>query len=1405
MKKTFRMALVLALAGAALTYTGCTKDYSEDLSKLDERVSSLESSTALADLTKQVNSLKTTVDALEAAKKAADEKIASLQSKAEATDAVVESLRKQVADNVATIASIQKAMENYATKAEIEAANAKIAALQEANTTLTNQVKDLLTDAATLAQAVGKLQGLAEGLQTQIDDTKAEIAKKADQTYVDATFATKQTVENIATRLGVLEGTIAAINEKLDKCIADLDVLNGNELVEGSVKQQIKAAKDELTAAYIAADDALRAELTKAIDAVRDALTAETSARKEADDALWKNFDNYYTVAQIDAKETAIKGLIAAEAEARVAADKLLGEQIAAVEAGYKAADAEIIKNYKAADEAIIAAYKKADEEIIAAYKAADKALDEKVDAAVKALEEADAQLQKNIDALKAEIMKKFEDYYTAAEVDALVKKLQDQVTANAEAIEALKTSKLDVAAFEAWKTDVYAKDLAATNKAIADEIKRATEAEDALVKVDEDLQKQIDAIKKDIETKYKEYTDKVAELEKAIAARDAKVAAIAERVQAISFVPQYTKGDAPVAVSTLVKLDGKALKTQQTVEASFQVKPAAKAKAVAEACKLVYVPVTTKAAAAPAEATKTEVLSFNTSTGMVNVRASVPTTAANIAVALVYEEAEVEGQAYANNKVVSDYAAVAQDVVEIKDAVDIYKGNTKYGDQAVQKPWDEAPAQVTWYEGGIYKVAGMTFADFRAKYDLSTSDLPDPVMKVKYAWTVKKTGKALVASKAIGASAEDVVVATEDYVKMVSDVLAKAAVGEKTTGTNNIYVKGVKVATHTNSYEIIKRQIDATIEPYTIVWNYINIDALSSAHTTAAYLDQPIDKTYREKLREMKVTIADKYNDIDLKAICASAPTKSSVNGTVGTTIMTVDATAYIEAQLAEVALAGGSYKSFFPTTGTAVKKIVNTYDIAGEETEVNVIWNVTFTAKDANQNVNMGSVGPFDYKLADIIKDIDLAKTRDAMYAKVANFNAADPTYTGTALADAKATWWAQLSSTATSSETYYASRRATAKTSYVDIYRATTKTPTGTYMKVYGPTKSQIIIKEKDILAMTNTFGFTTHLVTWYGVDYMWFSNSDSADNKLNELSFKLAYWPELSKVATIAGNSERVAELSYNTTGTEVTVNSDNLSRYFRVEGLDGVTAADLAKLSVTYKRLTDAKPLTGYGVAPQVDGSAFEYNGTVKKAVEDAATGKIEDAVLDWDPYNARDLKVQASLGLTAADGHVIDLNNTLPIMLIAVEPIKFEATNAIQEVERKPYKDAVAQLAANLGVYRAHETGEKAEVNMLKNNGSWKNVYGTAANTFYGLTDITYTLGEVRLGSADGEIAPAYPTTTLGIVGNELIYHLDSAYLQQDLYVTINVELAGHKYNWYLDQKDEHKASFQVRIYQNKE
>ena len=150
MKKIFRMALVCALAGATLMYTGCTKDYSEDINKIDSEVNSLENEyKALSD---ELASLKSGVASLEAAYKAAD---SALENKLAGQIATIEkNLNGKVAE-------IEKAIAQKADKADVDA-----------------QIKALKDEAVKMAEDLQKKLDAFEG---KIDEKLAEAQKKLDE------------------------------------------------------------------------------------------------------------------------------------------------------------------------------------------------------------------------------------------------------------------------------------------------------------------------------------------------------------------------------------------------------------------------------------------------------------------------------------------------------------------------------------------------------------------------------------------------------------------------------------------------------------------------------------------------------------------------------------------------------------------------------------------------------------------------------------------------------------------------------------------------------------------------------------------------------------------------------------------------------------------------------------------------------------------------------------------------------------------------------------------------------------------------------------------------------------------------------------------------------------------------
>ena len=173
MKKIFRMALVFALAGATLMYTGCSKDYEEDINNVRSSVTDLQNK--LGELNNELSALKSSVSSLEAANK-------SLESAYKAAD---EALKKSIDANAADIkklgdrvAAVEKAIEGlskYATKDELKEA---IAGVEKK-----------------LADAKAEIKAVTDGLQKQIDDLKAQIT--ADEEAIKALQDAQKEIDNV--------------------------------------------------------------------------------------------------------------------------------------------------------------------------------------------------------------------------------------------------------------------------------------------------------------------------------------------------------------------------------------------------------------------------------------------------------------------------------------------------------------------------------------------------------------------------------------------------------------------------------------------------------------------------------------------------------------------------------------------------------------------------------------------------------------------------------------------------------------------------------------------------------------------------------------------------------------------------------------------------------------------------------------------------------------------------------------------------------------------------------------------------------------------------------------------------------------------------------------------------------
>ena len=279
MKKIFRMALVFALAGATLMYTGCSKDYGEEIDKLDSKISSLQTdlTSKLSDLEGQLSTLRSSVNALDAAYKAADDAI-----KGDVT---------KLQNRVAAIEEAIKDLDKLATKQE----------LNEAKAALEKKIADDL--AALKAELLAK----AEDLQNQINTLDAALKLKADadkvytKEEVDAFLAKYFTKEEINEFLAKKADKDAVytkdeINEFLAKK-ADADKVYTKEEVNKMLEAYYtKEQVDDILKAYYTKeeiDEALKNYFTKA--EIEEMLEAYYTK-----DEVDKILEDYYTKAQIE-------------------------------------------------------------------------------------------------------------------------------------------------------------------------------------------------------------------------------------------------------------------------------------------------------------------------------------------------------------------------------------------------------------------------------------------------------------------------------------------------------------------------------------------------------------------------------------------------------------------------------------------------------------------------------------------------------------------------------------------------------------------------------------------------------------------------------------------------------------------------------------------------------------------------------------------------------------------------------------------------------------------------------------------------------------------------------------------------------------------------------------------------
>lgn len=317
MNKFFRKAIVLTLAGSALLYTGCTKDYSGDITTLQKEVAELQKTTSesISGLRTQVGKLEQAVAALEKAKQENDEAIKKLQTRVAALETFQDDASKELATLKQNITDLQTV--DQALAAALAAANERIEALE--NNTYTKTEVD------------GKIESVKE--------------------WAMQTFATKATVQLIDNKLGEVSGIVDGILKTLDEVDGELkDIWTALGNVKTTAEQALENANSALTGVseikqdlidHYYTSEKVNALLKTLENNLQAQIDAEIAAREAGDAAAQTRIDSLAKVTKaieddldgykkaVDKHFEEVENLINEEVQNRMIADALLKQEIA--------------------------------------------------------------------------------------------------------------------------------------------------------------------------------------------------------------------------------------------------------------------------------------------------------------------------------------------------------------------------------------------------------------------------------------------------------------------------------------------------------------------------------------------------------------------------------------------------------------------------------------------------------------------------------------------------------------------------------------------------------------------------------------------------------------------------------------------------------------------------------------------------------------------------------------------------------------------------------------------------------------------------------------------------------------------------------------------------------------------
>lgn len=849
----------------------------------------------------------------------------------------------------------------------------------------------------------------------------------------------------------------------------------------------------------------------------------------------------------------------------------------------------------------------------------------------------------------------------------------------------------------------------------------------------------------------------------------------VLNRIQSIVFVPEYDDMNATLHYYHIGTALASGTAKEKIVDATFEIYPAKLAKSIKkEDVSVVAVAVGTRANAA----VEGEIVAFDVQdNGRVNVSVKfgkdvnfdlAKKDKVQFAISLRVKEdtkttidgKEVETGNYVESAFVGAKYCPDSDltgkfgIVKLSSQTEI-----KPSELSTEKQWSDAPAAWNPFDGYEFAVkVGTKWLSLEEAAKALFVDVKNITPKIKNtASFVPADRKDFFVCAATGKANHLADFNTEMVGEKVKADLAKA-VGSVCKNKVEATVLGAKFFDQTISYKIVRRQFIMQIESAQVEWSYANAVKLSSAKSTVAAYDKPIDKNFDNQFKELKVTISDpdKYKDLNIETVVAGPCTpKHLLNGAAAPAglALNVDPVAIIKAHLAGVEVTGYA----FGKAGKVNEYVFhNVYANDPTFTDVDVTFTLTLGPLPNPAKVNV-TEQKIAYEPAVVLHEVAETETINRAFEQ----ETVKPFFKD--LAEFKA-------DLLTGAETIVKSQRTSVKPavncSAYTYFRVTDRVLAST---------PYIRLSQADLTSYNDTYAFETKVDTWYGVAY-----SFATTASLVKPVYSLIYHEDL---VDMTQEIPTVKIAGTKASGT-YEINTDDLSKYFGVEKCNA-SVANYLKIKYEYVTpLANAEWINkGYENIPAIPAELDGAAGDIK------ADGSLAVRDIVWGNFTARDMVVKAILSCNGVEVNSLNLKLTIedPIAEVSIEDIA---------VKRDPYADVYVNLWKTTTVKSI-----LSDANQVNQAAATKaDMWNWNADVAYGL-DLTYdTKYTVFVNGKD--VTSQFPASKLEFkpADGVIIYHKDAAHQVNDVIVELTAHLT-HKFNYNNKNAEEiHKDTYKFRV-----